>query len=343
MSRPQTLSHGFLTPSDLTCLLPGLTLTAMIALAAFGARTLIGIPFLSPLMFAMVIGIAIRNVGGMQETAQPGTAFVMKRLLRFAIILLGLQLTFTQIQTIGVSGIAILTLCTTLTFVFTKFAGKALKVDPKLSELIAAGTSICGASAIIATNTVTKGNDEDVAYAITCVTLFGSVAVMTYPLLATTLDMAPQSFGMWAGASIHEIAQVVATSYQQGQVSGEFGTIAKLSRVLLLAPMVMILGAVASRKTNTGSQSEIDSAPWPWFILGFVALIFLNSIFSVPSDLKSGIASLTTALLTMSLAAMGLSTDIGKLKAKGPRPLLLGMISFIFISGLSLGLISLLA
>jgi len=341
MSSPQSLTHALFTPSGIICLVPGLALTGLVAAAAFGIRTLSGIAFLSPLMLAMVLGILIRNGVGMPELAKSGNTFAMKRLLRIAIILLGLQLTFTQIGTIGVSAVLILVTCTVLTFVFTKFAGRLLKVDPKLSELIAAGTSICGASAVIATNTVTRASEEDVAYAIACVTLFGSIAVLTYPLLAYYPLLEPRSFGLWSGASIHEIAQVVATSFQHGQASGEFGTIAKLSRILLLAPMVLMLTAIARRSPLQSTPSDQGDAPWPWFVLGFLALVLVNSIFTLPNDLKSNLSVLTTVLLTMALAAMGLSTDIRKLTAKGLRPFLLGLVSFLFIATLSLGLITL--
>ncbi len=128
------------------------------------------------------------------------------------------------------------------TFAFTIWTGKWLGVAPKLAQLIAAGTSICGASAVIATNTVTSADDEDVAYSVACVTVFGSVAMFSYPLLRGLVHLDPQSFGLWAGASIHEIAQVVAAAFQDGQKAGEFGTIAKLSRVMLLAPMVIAIG-----------------------------------------------------------------------------------------------------
>ena len=119
--------------------------------------------------------------------------------------------------------------------------------------MIAAGTSICGASAVIATNTVTKAHDEDVAYAVACVTVFGSIAMFVYPLLPGLLHLDPHAFGLWSGASIHEIAQVVAAAFQDGQQAGEFGTIAKLSRVMMLAPVVIGLGLMAARRQRRAS------------------------------------------------------------------------------------------
>jgi uncharacterized integral membrane protein (TIGR00698 family) len=262
----------------------------------------------------------------------------MRRLLRIAIILLGLQLTIAQVIEVGGRGIAIIALTLVSTFAFTVWMGRLLGVDRKLAQLIAAGTSICGASAVIATNTVTNAQDEDVAYAVACVTVFGSVAMFTYPLLPGLLHLDPHAFGLWSGASIHEIAQVVAASFQDGQKAGEFGTIAKLSRVMLLAPMVIALGLMSSRSSQGAATAR---PPMPWFVLGFVALVGLNSVVTIPADAKVWIVALTTFLLSVALAAMGLETDIAKLTARGFRPALLGALAFLFIAGFSLSLIKL--
>jgi uncharacterized integral membrane protein (TIGR00698 family) len=218
--------------------------------------------------------------------------------------------------------------------------GRLIGVERKLAELIAAGTSICGASAVIATNTVTRAADEDVAYAVACVTVFGSIAMFVYPLLPGLLQLDPHAFGLWSGASIHEIAQVVAASFQDGHAAGEFGTIAKLARVTMLAPVVISLGYLAARHARrNGDDTSAASAPMPWFVLGFIAMVVVNSLVSIPDDARGVIVTFTTFLLAMALAAMGLETDIRKLCAKGVRPLLLGAGAFLFISGFSLAMI----
>jgi uncharacterized integral membrane protein (TIGR00698 family) len=197
---------------------------------------------------------------------------------------------------------------------------------------------------VIATNTVTNAHDEDVAYAVACVTVFGSVAMFAYPLLPGLLHLDPHAFGLWSGASIHEIAQVVAASFQDGQKAGEFGTIAKLSRVMLLAPMVIALGLMANRtarKSTAGTEASSARPPMPWFVLGFIALVGVNSVVSIPAEAKVWIVAVTTFLLSVALAAMGLETDIRKLTAKGFRPALLGALAFLFIASFSLGLIKL--
>lgn len=319
---------------------PGLVLTGVITAAAYGLRELPSVAPFSPLILAILAGMLFHNMIGTPARAKAGVTFAMRRILRFAIILLGLQLTAAQITEVGATGMAVIALTLIGTFLFTTWLGSLLGVEKGLTQLIAAGTSICGASAVIATNTVTNAHDEDVAYAVACVTVFGSIAMFVYPLLPGLLHLDPHAFGLWSGASIHEIAQVVAAAFQDGQQAGEFGTIAKLSRVAMLAPMVIALGLIANRHhRKNGPHGSRGRAPMPWFVLGFVALVGVNSIVTIPPEAKSILVTLTTILLTMALAAMGLETDIGKLRAKGLRPLALGAAAFLFIASFSLMLV----
>jgi uncharacterized integral membrane protein (TIGR00698 family) len=272
--------------------------------------------------------------------AKPGVVFCLRRVLRFAIILLGLQLTAEQVIEVGADGIAIIAATLICTFLFTTWLGRRIGVERKLAELIAAGTSICGASAVIATNTVTDAHDEDVAYAVACVTVFGSIAMFVYPLLPGLLHLEPHAFGLWAGASIHEIAQVMAAAYQDGQQAGDAAAIAKLSRVAMLAPVVIVLGLLAARRASSADRTRAPGkVPMPWFVLGFIALVGLNSVITVPAGIKAAIVAITTFLLSMALAAMGLETDVAKLRAKGVRPLILGLAAFLFVATFSLGLV----
>ncbi|WP_299844458.1 YeiH family protein [uncultured Jannaschia sp.] len=318
-------------------LLPGLALTAAIASLAFALRLLPGFAAVSPLILAILLGMALHNLVGTPVRAAPGVAFSLRRILRAGIVLLGLQLTLGQVAAVGFTGVAIIVTTLVATFLFTKWLGGRLGLDAKLTELIAAGTSICGASAVIATNTVTRGRDEDVAYAVACVTVFGSLSMVLIPLAEGWLRLGPHAYGLWTGASIHEVAQVVAAAFQQGQEAGQFGTIAKLTRVMMLAPMVLTLGFLAARRAKDGDAGA--SAPVPWFVLGFIAMVGVASTGFVPQVTMGPIVLLTQFLLAMALAAMGLETDIRKLAAEGIRPALLGAASWVFIVGLSLVLI----
>ena len=322
----------------LSNILPGLALTCALAGAAYGIRRIPGLGNFSPMIIAILLAMALHNTAGTPALARAGVAFSLKRLLRLAIILLGLQLTAQQVAAVGATGMGIIVATLLSTFLVTKSLGRLFGVERGLAELIAAGTSICGASAVIATNTVTRAADEDVAYAVACVTVFGSLSVFLYPALPGLLQLDAHRFGLWSGASIHEVAQVVAAAFQDGRDAGEFGTIAKLSRVMLLAPLVLGLGVIATRSGRDQVQAR---APLPWFVFGFIALIGVNSLGVVPVEAKQVLVPATTFLLTVALAAMGLETDIRKLRARGLRPLALGVASWVFISGFSLALVEL--
>jgi uncharacterized integral membrane protein (TIGR00698 family) len=326
--------------NPIVALIPGLALAGAIAVAAFAARAIPGVGAFSPMILAIVIGMAFHNIVGTPVRAKPGITFSLKRLLRAAIVLLGFQLTLSQVASVGGWGLMVIAATLAATFLFTIGAGRLLGVDRKLTELIAAGTSICGASAIIATNTVTGAHDEDVAYAIACVTIFGSIAMFGYPALAPVLHLNAPSYGLWCGSSIHEIAQVVAASFQNGQRAGEIATLVKLARVMLLAPVVFALGA-ASRFATAHTKVATARPPLPWFVLGFIALVGINSVISIPDSGRKILVALTTFLLTTALAAMGLETDISKLYARGVRPAILGALAFLFIAAFSLLLIKL--
>lgn len=320
---------------------PGLLLSAAIAAAATALNRVPGLSAVSPMILSIVIGMAIGNTTGIPARLRPGVAFAMRRLLRAAVVLLGLQLSAAQVLEVGATGIAVIAATLGASFLFTLWLGRRLGVERGLTELIAAGTAICGASAVVAANTVTRARDEDVAYAVACVTVFGSVAMVAYPLLAGLMGMGPHAFGLWAGASIHEVAQVVAAAFQAGPEAGEFGTVAKLTRVMMLAPVVLLLGIATARRTRgAGGERGRAGVPVPWFVLGFAALAALNSVLPVPAGVTEAAGLATGFLLSTALAAMGLETDVARLRAKGMRPLLLGLASSVFIACTGLALVT---
>ncbi|WP_245438163.1 MULTISPECIES: YeiH family protein [unclassified Mesorhizobium] len=317
-------------------IIPGIVLVAMITAVAFSAHNVSGFALFSPMILAVVAGMVYSNVLGTPAHAKAGIAFSQKRLLRFAIVLLGFQLTLGQVVSIGAGGVGIVAATLGATFLFTVTLGRLIGVDAKLAQLIAAGTSICGASAIVATNIVTDARDEDVTYAVASITLFGTVAMLAFPLLAPALGLDQHAFGLWAGASIHEVAQVIGAGFQNGTQSGEIATVAKLTRVAMLAPTVIALGLMARRGSRDQSAAR---PPMPWFVAAFVAVVALNSLVTVPAEVKSAMALATTIMLTMGLAAMGLQADISQLRSRGLRPLALAFCAFLFIGGFSLMLV----
>lgn len=304
---------------------PGLALCGGIALAAYLlSRVQTAFP-VSPMMIAIIIALVIGATTGAPDWARAGQAFTLRRLLRFAIVILGFQLTVADVGVLGVKAVVVLLGALALTFFFTRWFGALIGVDRGLSELIAAGTSICGASAIVATNSITRAPQEDVVYSLASITFFGTIAMFLLPALYAPLGLSPVEYGLWAGGSIHEVAQVVAAGFQPGQHEGETAMIAKLVRVAAMAPMILWLGA--SRPKGDG-----PAPPIPWFAVGFAAVILLNSAIEPPVWFRPAAQFVTIFLLTMALAALGLGADIRKLRMKGPRPLAVGFASSVFIT-----------
>ena len=318
---------------------PGLLLGAAVAASAFGLRStgLPGVTDLSPLMLAILIGMGVRNFLGRPEAARSGLAFALRAPLRFGIVLLGLQVTLGEILGIGWAGLALLAFALASTFVVTLWLGARMGVDPGLAQLLAAGTGICGASAIVATQTVTRASDESVAYALATVTLYGTIAMFAYPLIAASLPLSPAGYGLWTGASVHEVAQVVAAGFARGEETGEAATVAKLARVLMLAPLVLLLGAWVARQTRNDAHPR-GKAPFPLFVFGFLAMVLLAGTGWVSGTAQHVAQWATQALLALALAAVGLETDVRKLIAQGWRPLALGGAATLWISLTTLGL-----
>ncbi|MCG5240398.1 YeiH family protein [Azospirillum doebereinerae] len=316
------------------CLIPGVAVSALLAATASLTVTGFGWRTVSPLVLAVLLGMALRGVVGGREALRPGIAFTVRPLLRGAVVLLGAQVTAAQVWALGGAGLAVVAASLAASLWFTGQLGRLLGVEPRLARLIGAGTSICGASAVLAVNSVTRAEEEDVAYAIACVTLCGTLSMLAYPPLAEALALNPHVFGLWAGASIHEVGQAVATAFQDGREAGEIGTIAKLWRVMLLAPVVIGLGAALARRD--GAATGAVPAPLPWFVAGFIGLIALNSAGLVPEMLRGWAGQAAPFLLAMALGAMGLDADPSKLLARGPRPLLLGLGATLFLACFSL-------
>ena len=203
--------------------------------------------------------------------------------------------------------------------------------------MLAGGTAICGASAIVATNTVTRASDEAVAYALATVTLYGTIAMFAYPMLAPLLPLSSEGYGLWTGASVHEVAQVVAAGFARGQDTGEAATVAKLARVLMLAPLVLLLGAWAARRAGADGRPQ-GKVPFPLFVFGFLAMVLLAGTGWIADDLRRAANLLTQALLALALAAVGLETDIRRLIAQGWRPLALGAFATLWIAVSTLAL-----
>lgn len=307
--------------------------SCVVAITAFAAARAGHSKLFSPLILALLIGAAVRLVLRAGGPLSTGIKLTSRYALRMGIVLLGLQLSIGQVMGMGWSGVIIVVGALVATLLGTLWLGARLSVDAKLTLLIAAGTSICGASAVVATNTVARADDEDVAYALAAVSLFGTAAVFLYPVLGHLMRLSADAYGLWAGASIHEIGQVAAAT-QGPHPGGEIAMIAKLSRVALLAPTVLLLGTIGRGQNET----NVARVPlqFPWFLVGFVALMVVGSTEWISVEHRMWGGQMALALLTVALAALGLDLDISKLRTRGWRPLILGAVAWAFITILTL-------
>lgn len=315
-------------------IVPGLILSLVLAWLSIQLKNATGVVALNPVVVALIAGIALRAAFGLSPTLRPGTAFAVRSVLRAAIVLLGLQVTLGQLASIGAGALSLAFLSVALTVPFTIWLGRMLGVNPALSQLIGTGTGICGASAIVAANQVARGSQEDVAYALAVITLCGTVSLILYPVLGPFLGLDPRGYGLWAGSSIHEVVQAVGAAAAGGQVSAEVGTITKLARVVLLAPAVLALGAWVRHNAPVGENDATTrlKAPMPWFAFGFLLMVAIASTHLLPPVVEQSSRLLVPLMLAASVAALGLNTDLGALRAKGLRPLMLGIGATIFIA-----------
>nr|BFE81065.1 hypothetical protein GCM10020093_036660 [Planobispora longispora] len=222
-------------------LVPGTVLVAAAVTAAFWvSRTLPGV---SPAAAAVAGGIALANLGGLRDSFRPGLRLASRRMLRLAIVLLGLQIALPEVLALGGRTLALVAVATGVTFAVTRWAGPRLGVDARRSLLIATGVSVCGAAAIAAMHEVAGSDDDDAASAVGVVVLYGSAAIVVLPALGGLLDLSPHQLGLWAGAAVHEVAQVAAIGAAAGTGVLAGAVVVKLARVLLLAPIVALTSA----------------------------------------------------------------------------------------------------
>ncbi|WP_249125149.1 YeiH family protein [Saccharopolyspora erythraea] len=311
---------------------PGLALTGggvALSLALAGL-----VPSVSALTSAVVLGVVAGNVPGVPARVRPGLAWATRRLLRAGVVLLGLQLAVGQVLGLGAGTVVAVVLVVGLTFAGTLVLGRWLGVSRGLSLLVATGFSICGASAIAAVEGVVDREDEDVASAVALVTVFGSASMVLLPLLATATGMPPADYGRIAGASVHEVAQVVAAASPMGAAAVAVAVVVKLSRVVLLAPLVA--GVSLVRRRAAGQAAGTRPPLVPLFVVGFLAAVAVRSIGMVPEPVLDVARQVTTVLLAGALFALGSAVRLRALLRTGPRAFALGACSTALVTAVAL-------
>ena len=313
--------------------LPGLLLAAAVAAAAtaLGSLPWLQSHGLSALTLAIALGLLAGNLLPAPAIAASaaGLDLARQRLLRAGIVLYGLRLTLQDIGHVGLAGVAIdaTVLCSTFALACT-LGPRLFGLDRSTSLLIGAGSSICGAAAVLATAPVVRGRPGQVSVAVATVVGFGSIAVVLYPALyhaaAAMHPLSAASYGLWAGSTIHEVAQVVAAGHAVGDTAADIAVIAKMVRVMMLAPFLLALSAWANRTRVAPSGEPRPPLAIPWFALGFVALAGVRSLDVLPAAALAFAGHVDVALLAVAMAALGLTTRLSAIKAAGLGPLALG-------------------
>jgi uncharacterized integral membrane protein (TIGR00698 family) len=292
------------------------------------------LPAIGVLTWAVALGLVAGNTGLLPRVAKQALAAVTKRLLRIGIVLLGFAVSFGSIMALGVGTVALVAGTLVVTLVVTTWLGNRVKLGAARSLLIGTGFAICGASAIAAMEETAGADEEDVAVGIAMVTLFGTVAMVLLPLLAGPLGLTDMQFGIWAGASIHEVGQVVAAAGAGGAGVVAIAVVVKLTRVLLLAPVV---ATVSVRKRLTGQDTGGKRPPIvPLFVLGFLACVALRSTGVIPTGALGAISQVQVAALGAALFGMGAAVQIRSLFRGSGRVLLVSTLSTLLVTGVAL-------
>ena len=336
-------------------MLPGLALSAALAAAAvaLGSIGWLQDHGLSALTLAIVLGMLVGNTvyPRFANASGPGVNFSKQTLLRLGVVLYGLRLTVQDVGQVGLGGVAIDALVLGSTFALACWVGtRWLGMDRQTVMLIGAGSSICGAAAVMAAEPVVKGRAEQVTVAVATVVIFGTLAIFLYPVLFELnqqfhlIGGGARGFGVYIGSTLHEVAQVVAAARSVGTEAADTAVIAKMVRVMMLAPFLIMLSAWLARdearlsaKSGKG-PAQLGSAPpqktklaIPGFAIGFVAVVLFNSLNLLPAKVLPVMADIDTALLAMAMAALGLSTHLSAIRKAGFKPILLALILFVWL------------
>ncbi|MDP3208427.1 MAG: putative sulfate exporter family transporter [Rhodoglobus sp.] len=312
--------------------LPGLALALLALVGAWALHLLV--PWAPALTICVVLGIVFAALPfrpGVRDVARPGLGVATRRVLRLGIVLLGFQLSLADVAGLGALVLVLIVAIVVLSFAITVVLGRALGLPGNQPILIAAGFSICGVSAIGAMSAATGSDEDEAATPVALVTLCGTLAIAVLPLIALPLALTPTQFGMWTGASVHDVGQVVATAQIAGATALAVAVVVKLTRVALLAPLVAITGAVL-RRTN-GARPPIV----PLFLLGFLAAVVARTFLPLSSEFLTAASEVQFVLLGMALFGLGAAIRVGTLVRTGSRALAVAGLSWFAIGALSLG------
>ena len=314
----------------------------LIALFSCSAFYIAEFPFIkklsfSPLIVGIILGMLYANSlrNRLPETWVPGILFCTKQILRTGIVLYGFRLTFQDVVNVGLPAVFIDIIIVTGTLLLGILVGKLMKMDKDVALLTSTGSAICGAAAVLGAEPVVKSQPHKTAVAVSTVVIFGTISMFLYPAMyrAGILELTPEQMGIYTGSTLHEVAHVVGAGNAMGTEISDPAVIVKMIRVMLLAPVLLIMSFCLAKFGNkghakTGTKSKITI---PWFAVGFLLIIGFNSLDLLPPAVVEGINSFDTFLLTMAMTALGAETSIDKFKKAGARPFILASVLFIWL------------
>ena len=313
-------------------MVPGLAMALVIAAAAKGLEYLeglAGLHLIGASVIALFIGMVINRFFKPNAVTSPGIRFTSKKVLKLAIILLGASLNIMTVLKVGRFSLTVMLFTLATCFGVGYFIGKALGLNWKMSNLISAGTGICGGSAIAAIAPVIDATDVDVAYGMSATFLFDMAMIVLFPILGRWLGLSDAAYGLWAGTAVNDTS---AAGYAFSEQAGDFATMVKLTRTLAIIPTVLIfalIGMHVKKKEAAGDPSAVRvnmKSVFPWFILGFLALCGVNSLGFIPASVASVLKDISKFLMVTALAAIGLNTSFSDMRRAGLKPMLHGFI-----------------
>ena len=315
-------------------IIPGFVTALLIAAIAKWLESLLPIHLIGASVIALFIGMLINQMKKPGKTLSIGLKFTSKKILKFAIILLGASLSIGTILEVGKMSLTVMIFTLLTCFGGGYFIGKALKLDWKLSNLISAGTGICGGSAIAAIAPVIDADDSDIAYAMSATFLFDMVMILAFPLMGQALGLSDMAYGLWAGTAVNDTSSVVAAGYAYSEAAGDFATMVKLTRTLAIIPTVIIFSLInAHLKAKSQDGNNRSNTPkvkitglLPWFIVAFLIMAVINSIGLIPASVSTTLKGISKFLMVAALAAIGLNTDFREMKKSGLNPMIHGFI-----------------
>ena len=313
-------------------LLPGLLLIAMIALPSWFLGKLV--PLIGGPVFGILFGM-IMATWKMPIIFEEGITFSSKKILQLSIILLGFEMNLFKVFEVGSQSLYIMIFTLSTAFITAWLVGRYLKLPGNTSILIGVGTAICGGSAIAATAPVISASDKDVAFSISTIFLFNIAAVFIFPFMGHVLSMSDIGFGMWAGTAINDTSSVVAAGYSYSHEAGNFATIVKLTRALMIVPVTLVLAIIIARKNTNNNQFHLTKI-FPWFILGFLVASIINTTGFIPQPICKLLVDIGKFFIIMAMAAIGLKTHLTHLISNGMKPILLGVSCWIAVALVSL-------